>query len=327
MKSRFYTFILSCCAFIFVGYAQNQSFVYEFLSLPTSSTAAGLGGNVISSPEQDLNLVFHNPALLSANSHNQLALGYMNYVADIHFGNALYSRKINSLSAWMAGVRYLDYGHIQGNDQFGQSTGNIAAKDISLSGGYSFLMTDGLRGGISAHLIYSTLDEYTSLGLAFDLGLYYFNEDKLFWAGLTAKNLGSQFKPYADTHERLPWDIQIGVSKKLEHAPFRFSLTSERIWEWGIQDIKWYEQCLRHCIVGIEFLPSEAFQISLGYNIRRRMDLSIAQRNPLSGLSAGCRFKVKQFHIGLAYAKYHLSGNSLSFNISTPLSKSSLSQR
>lgn len=322
MRNCFITIVLFCSAFFISGRAQNNSFTYEFLSLPASAKAAALGGNILSSPENDLSLSLHNPALLSSDNHHQLSLGYMNYVADIHFGNALYSRKINDISAWAAGVRYLDYGHIQGNDQFGQSTGKLAAKDIALSGTYSFLMTDYLRGGISANFIYSVLDEYTSLGMTVDLGLYYFNEEKLFWAGLVAKNLGSQFKPYQDTYERLPWDIQLGASKKLEHAPFRISLTAEHLWEWTLPDLKWHEQLLRHFIVGVEFMPSDAFHLALGYNIRRRVDLSIEQRNMLSGLSAGCHFKVKHLQIGLAYAKYHVSGNSLSFNISIPLSKS-----
>lgn len=322
MRSKIFAFLI--CCYSLAGWSQNHSFVYEFLSLPSSSLAAGLGGNQIATPEKDLSLSLHNPALLSGDYHHQLSLSYMNYVADIHVGSAIYARKINDLSTWMTAVRYLDYGHIPGMDIHGNSTGAIAARDMAISGGYSFLMTDYLRGGINANFIYSVLDEYSSLGMSVDLGLYYFNEEKLFWAGLTAKNLGSQFKAYQDSYERLPWDIQLGISKKLEHAPFRFSLTAERLWEWGLTELKWHEQILRHCILGVEFLPSEAFHLHIGYNVRRRVDLSIEQRNLLNGLSAGCSFSVKQVCIGLAYASYHLSGNSLSFSISTPLNHFSL---
>lgn len=322
MKHKILVFLFFCCSL--TGWSQHHSFVYDFLSLPSSSLAASLGGNQIANPEKDLALSLHNPALLSTEYHHQLALGYMNYVADIHVGNAIYTRKINDISSWMTAVRYLDYGHMQGADIHGNSTGDFAARDMAITGGYSFLMNDYLRGGISANFIYSILDEYSSLGMSVDLGLYYFNEDKLFWAGLTLKNLGGQFKAYQDTYERLPWDVQLGICKKLEHAPFRFSVTTERLWEWGLTDIKWHEQILRHLILGIEFMPSDAFHVNIGYNVRRRVDLSIEQRNMLSGLSAGCSFSVKQMRIGLAYAKYHLSGNSLSFSFTTPLSIFSL---
>ncbi len=318
--------VIACIFLIYTmaGLAQSHSFVYEFLTLPASSLAAGLGGNQIANPEQDPVLSLHNPALLSEESHNNLVLNYMNYVSDIHFGSAFYSRKINNRSSWMTAIRYLDYGQISATDEYGNALGSLPARDMTLTGGYAFLMAEGLRGGINANIISSVLDEYTSLGLGIDLGLYYFNEDKLFYAGMALKNLGRQFIAYDEQFESLPWDMQIGICKKLEHAPFRFSLCAERLWEWDIPDAKWHENLLRHFIVGVEFLPSDAFHINFGYNIRRRVDLSIEQRNLLSGMSAGCSFIWKQLRFGAAYAKYHLNGNSLSFSISTQLGKTSL---
>ena len=64
--------------------------VYEFLNLPTSGIVASLGGKVNALPDNDLNLVFHNPSLLNPEMDNQLVLNYVNYFADINFGYLSY---------------------------------------------------------------------------------------------------------------------------------------------------------------------------------------------------------------------------------------------
>lgn len=308
--------------------AETGAYVYEFLRLPVSTLAAGLGGNTVSSPEADPDLAFHNPALLSEKSHNGLSLGYMNYIADIHFGHAAFSRRINGHNAWMAAVRYLDYGLIEGYDRQHTYLGQVFAKDMAFTSGYAFQISRYWRGGIDVHLIYSLLDEYTSLGMAVDLGVYYARPENGFWAGLSVKSLGSQLTAYDEHYEALPWDIQIGLSKQLEHAPFRFSLTAQHFDRWtspyfdsGSQSVVDREKLLNrifcHLLLGVELLPSDNFHLALGYNARRRYELAIEQRSVLSGFSAAFSFQIKKMRFGASYAKYHLSGNSLQMNFST----------
>lgn len=307
--------------------AQTGAFVYDFLNLPVSSYAAGLGGTILSSPENDLNLALHNPAALSTDMHNMLSMGYMNYIADIHMGQAAYSRKINEHSSWLASIRYLDYGRIDGADEYNQTTWSTHAKDMAIGGGYAFLLSDYWRGGANMHFIYSVLDEYTSLGMVVDLGVYYKNPDKQFQAGLVVKNLGSQFTPYEDTYEPLPWDIQLGISKTLEHAPFRVSLTAWGFNSWAypytsettedvIDESTFVQNVFKHLLIGVELVPSDNFQLSIGYNARRRLELAIDQRTLLTGFSAGFSTKVKKLRVGASFAKYHLAGNSLQMTLS-----------
>ena len=52
---------------------------YSFLGLANAARVAALGGEVVSLRDDDINMVFHNPALLSAGMHNNLALNYVNY--------------------------------------------------------------------------------------------------------------------------------------------------------------------------------------------------------------------------------------------------------
>lgn len=62
--------------------------------------------------------------------------------------------------------------------------------------------------------LYSSLEKYTSIGLGVDVGLSYYNPDKGFSAGFTLKNMGAQLKAYNEDRLRLPWDVQIGFTKK-----------------------------------------------------------------------------------------------------------------
>lgn len=309
-------------------YAETGDYVYDFLQLPISSRASALGGVLVASPENDLNLAFHNPALLHPELHGTLSIGYMNYISDIQLGQAAYTRKTDEHKAWMAGIRYLDYGDITAADIYGQTYGRVLSEDMALTFCYSFAINDLWQAGIGAHLIYSLLDEYTSLGGGVDLGVHYSHPEHGLWAGIVVKNLGSQFRPYDEHYEPLPWDIQLGITKALEHAPFRLSCTAYRFnaWNPGYHDYshqktaregKFFPALLRHFIFGLDAVPSDNLTFSFGYNVGRRQDLALEQRTVFSGMSAGFSMKIKSFRLGASYSQYHISGNSLQMTFAT----------
>jgi hypothetical protein len=318
--------------------AQSAEAVYQFMDLPVSVSAAGVGGNSVSSPVNDLNLAFHNPALLSTDMHHSFSVGYMNYISDIQFGSAVYSRKINDRSAWMAGVRYIDYGSMVWTSAEDDILGETSAKDLALTGGYSWMLSEHWRAGGNISFIYSVLDEYTSAAVAVDLGVYYHSSSQLFSAGFVFKNLGAQIVAYDESYERMPWDIQLGVTQKLEHAPLRFTLTAQNLnassldylaeaestetTETSTSSFKEISQkVFKHVLLGVEFVPSDQFLLSLGYNYRRVSELSIDQRTPFGGFTAGFAFNVKNARVGASYAKYHAAGSSLQLTYGMNLQK------
>jgi hypothetical protein len=67
---------------------------YRFLDLTNSARAAALGGDVVSLRDDDINLVFHNPALLSPGMHGNLSLNYVNYFAGVNYGYASYAHAV-----------------------------------------------------------------------------------------------------------------------------------------------------------------------------------------------------------------------------------------
>lgn len=305
-------------------FGQTGERLFPFLELPVSVVAAGNGGQVVSSPAPDINLVYHNPALLGPSLTGQVAFGYMNYLADINTAFASYCRGIDDKSRWMAGIRFVDYGTMPWTSETNELLGETSGHDMVATGAYAWKLSTSWRAGASVNLINSVLDVYTSTAMGVDLGVYYENPDGLFTAGMSLVNLGSQLTAYDETYEPLPWDIRLGVSKKLAHAPFRFNVTarnlSQRSFNYmggaGLNNLNVAEQLFCRLVGGIDFLPSDQVQFSLGYNYRRVRELSIDQRTFFGGFSAGMLLRIKQMTVGASYATYHAGGNSLLMTLS-----------
>ena len=83
-------------------------------------------------------------------------------------------------------------------------------------------------------LISSKLEQYTSLGGAFDFGLIYIDESLDFNAAVVIRNIGTQFTTYAGLNEPLPLEIDLGLSQKLQNVPIRWHLTFENLQQWPI---------------------------------------------------------------------------------------------
>lgn len=316
--------------------AQEGDNVFTFLRYPSSAHANALGGHTVSLIERDPSLVFHNPALLGGEMDGLFNLNYMNYVADIHTGSAVYTKALRERSAWGVGVTFVSYGSIREVDREQTVLGAFSPADINLSGFYSYDLSDKWRGGVSLKLLYSTLAEYTSFGFAVDAGLSYYDTDNDFSYGIALKNLGAQLQGYDGRRERLPWDIQMGVSKKVGHAPFRYSITAMYLNRWkfsyidaNIKKTELNESFMRtlakHLIFGVDFVPSDNFWIGVGYNPKMNMDMKLQEGgNGLGGFSIGAGLKVARFDLSASVARYHPSALSLMLSISTALSTPAL---
>lgn len=318
------------------GHAQTGNSAYTFLNLPVSSHANALGGNNISIIEDDVTLIDQNPALLGPEMDLQLALNYMKYVADINIAGLTFAKSVGSYGALGFSLQYIDYGKFTQTESDGTVTGSFGAKDIAFNILYGHDFADRLRGGITAKMIYSSYEQYTALALGIDLGLNYYNPDKEFSASLLFKNLGGQLKKYNNTQEGMPWDIQLGISKTLEHAPFRISVTAWHLNKWdlsypAVQDNAnlseetiadksgFFSDLFRHLIFGIDFIPTRNVYVAIGYNYKTKTDMKTFGRSFLSGFSAGAGIRVKMFGIGASLAQHHTSGTSFMFNITTNL--------
>jgi len=292
-------------------------------------------------PDNDLNLVFHNPSLLNDTLDNALVLNYVNYLADINFGYFSYAKSFGHLGTFAAGIHYIHYGTFIAADETGQKTGDFSASEYSFNLFYSRRIDSLFSVGINLKPIISNLEKYNSFGLATDLGVTYYNPNSLFTAALVLKNIGIQISTYdGETREPLPFEIQLGLSQKLKHAPFRISLVAHNLQTYRLTYDKddsqdsvndpfagdsdepskledFAENIMRHLIFGLEFTPIKSFTFRVGYNYQRRKELQIPSKVSTVGFSWGFGFQVYKFQFSYGRATYHLAGASNHFSIST----------
>ncbi len=311
---------------------------YDFLNLINSARVASFGGDVIAINDNDFNLVFHNPALLIPEMNHDMVINYVNYFTDINYGYAAYGTKIKDYGIFSGGIQYINYGEFIAADERGLVTGEFKAAEYAINLVYSRSIDSSFRAGVNVKPIISTLEKYTSLGIATDLGVVYNKPRSLFTAALVIKNIGTQLKRYTNSKESLPFNIQLGISQKLKHAPLLFSVTFDHLEKWDLTYDKPVEetelspigeentestidkisdQFMRHIILGIEFSPVNNFYVRAGYNYRRRKEMLIESKTSTIGFSWGFGVKISKFHLSYGRATYHLAGASNHFSVST----------
>jgi hypothetical protein len=323
---------LALLALVFSLEAQESEQAYKFLRFPSSARVNALGGNNVSLVENDVSLVFQNPSLLGTEMNMNVNVSYLSYIADISQGSAVFAKTLTPLSAFAIGVNYVNYGNFIGTDEGGISTGSFDAKDIAVNGIYSRDLTDKLRAGLTGKLLYSNYEQYSSSAVGFDVGLSYFVEESDFTLAMVAKNIGAQLSSYNDKRLSLPWDFQIGMTRKLTHAPIRISLTGQYLNQWNFDRInkaneitgendKFLPTLFRHLVMGVEILPSSNFWIGVGYNPKVHSDLKLQNGNKWGGFNFGAGLRSKKINVAFAIAQYHPSAKAYQVSFTMDLSK------
>ncbi len=181
--------------------------------------------------------------------------------------------------------------------------------------------------------------------MAMDLSATYHNAKKQFTTALLVKNIGRQFSTYFEGREKepLPFEVQLGISKKLAHTPIRFNVDLIHLNNWNLayndsssvtnrdntldeearkelNKTGMVSELFRHVVVGTEFVLSPNFMIRFGYNFQRRSELAFDNKGGLIGFSWGLGFRIKKIHVSYGGASYHLAGTSNHFTITTTIS-------
>ena len=331
MRKIFILFFLTLSNFLVCAQEGNTAFTY--LLLPNSARASALGGTNVSIIENDLSLIYQNPGFLGQEMDKTINLNYLSYVGDIGAGSATFAKALGTKSAWGIGFNYFNYGNMLETTENDEILGDLSARDICGNIFFSSDLTESIRGGITGKFLYSDYFSNTAIGLGVDLGLSYYNRDKDLSIGLVGKNIGRQIKAYDTELLNLPWDIQLGLSQKLGHAPIRYSITAVNLARWESYDldgnkIPFPKTFFKHFVFGVELIPTDNFWVALGYSVKRGSDMSLTLNdgtgNTLGGFSIGAGLKVKAFSIGCSMAKYYPAATSLMVSISTSLAEMKL---
>lgn len=298
-------------------WAQNDSqSSYNYLRLPVSAHAAALGGDNITIVDDDPSLMFSNPALLLDATPKTIGLNYMNYMSGCHLLSASYNMEFAEKWNVGFGAEYLNYGTMKETDVNNNIIGEFSASDLALSGTLAYELAKNLSGGITMKMLYGKIASYSSMAVAFDLGLNYYHPDTDWSLSLAIKNLGGQISAYEDNFEKVPLDMQLGVSKQFSNSPIRLSMT--------FTDLNHLDYSLfKHLNVGGELLLSDQFYLALGYNFRRAKDMKVGSGDDEStggaGLSFGGGINLDRFKLNLSYGKYHVSSSAIVVNLAYTL--------
>ena len=309
--------------------------VYQFLNLAQSPRQAALGGKTVTVVDYDVNQAFYNPATINEKMHNRLSANYGSYYGEVSYGTAAYAYTYDRhLQTFHAGISYVNYGTFEGRDELGNLTSDFTGSEAALSLGYAYnLPWTDMYVGANAKLISSTLESYNSWGAAVDLGFLYVDVDNDINYGLTVRNLGFQIKPYQDTNEKLPLAIDAGISQLMLHVPIRWHVTLENLQQWNIafsnpnraqgsldggseeEKVSFFNNALRHVILGAELFPEKGFNLRLGYNFRRGEELRIVDKRNFSGISVGFGIRFGKVKFDYSYSRYTIAANTSLFGL------------
>ena len=309
MKKVVFTLLLTLL--VVTTTAQESQTEYNFLRLPVSAHAAALGGENITIIEDDPSLMFSNPALAASVSDKTIGLNYMNYMSGAHYGSASYTMILSEKATLGAGAQYINYGSMKEVDENNVQTGDFSASDLSINAMFAYQLGKRFVGGITAKFIYSNIGSYNSLAMGVDLGINYYDPEYEWSISAVAKNLGGQVKAFDDTYEKMPFDLQVGVSKTFAAIPLRLSAT--------LTDLTHYNyRFINHLNIGADIFLSQNIWVGAGYNFRRADEMKIQSGDEESshgaGFSFGAGLQLERFKLNLAYGKYHISSSSLVVN-------------
>lgn len=321
-------------------------YAFEFLRMSNSPHVTALGGLSVANPDNDISLALQNPALMRPGLHNELQLNYNSYYADIRVLNLQYGYYVPSINtSFAAGIQYLNYGSFTQTDQVGNINGDFKATDYALSLAASRSYQQHWRYGATVKFANSNLGVSTATAAAMDVGVNYYDTTTLWDIGVVAKNMGVMIDKYNDNipGEPIPFDLQLGISKRFRHMPLRLFTTIHHLYEWDVRynnpdDVAatnilgttdssksegshFTDKLFRHFIFGAELTFGKRIVVTGSYNFLRRKELAIDNAPGITGFAFGVGINLNKFQVHYGRSYYHVTGAYNEIGITMNLNK------
>ncbi len=292
---------------------------FDLLRLEPSARASALAGSIGSIPSNDPSAVLYNPALLTDEMHRGLSVSYLNHLSDISAGFASYARTIGNMGTFAAGIRYLTYGSFERADENGIRDGTtFGAGEAAVSLSYARQLTPSLRGGVTVHAAFASIDDAGAQALAADLGVLYSIPGPQIGLSASIHNVGTALSSLGERSDRLPVDLRIGVSKRLERIPLTVMLMGYNLHDYS-GDGSALDEALRHVNIAGEIRIGTPVAVRIGYNPRRHQELATGERLDLAGVSAGFGINLSRFNFDYAFNSWSELGGLHQLSVRTRL--------
>ncbi|MES2882821.1 MAG: type IX secretion system protein PorQ [Bacteroidota bacterium] len=311
-------FFLSCA--ICTAQTIGGNAVYNFLKLPATPMLTATGGVNTSYHNNDVGVSLNNPSLLKSNLHGQINFSFNGLPGGIKAysaGGAYHHTKSNA--TFGAGVFFIDYGSTPQTDAAGNVSGNFRPVDFALQLSAAKKYLEKWSYGATIKFIYSGYSQYSSNAIAVDAGVLYDDTAAQFSISFLAQNMGMQLKSYAGEKEDLPFDMQLGFTKRLAKAPLGFSVTAQSIHRFNIlyndtlfnndngtsANNSFLPKLFLHFVIATHIYLGPHLEAAIGYNHLRRSELQLpGGGSGLAGFSTGLRLKFNKLEVQFARSGY-----------------------
>jgi len=321
-------------------FSQIDNSSFNSLNFNSSSRSISLGGDVISIVDDDVSLACVTPSLLNQSMNRKIAFNFVDYFSDINYLSVHFATNVSDNLMLFSGLDAINYGDFIGTDDVGNQISTFSANDQILTFGLSKILSDKFILGSNLRILNSNLETYHALSISSNISVTYNSQEERLVLTFLMKNFGRSIKSYTSEKEDLPFELQFGLSKYLEHLPFRYYLHIHNLQQYDIsndfslneiydpltnsivyKDESVAKKLLRHLSIGGELNPfRKSFFLRLGFNFQRREDLDLVSNMTFSGFSFGTGFSIKNIQINYSRSSYHAQHMINTFSVITNLS-------
>lgn len=327
--------VSSIFSFELTGQGTGGQNVFPVLGLSDNARTTAYGGQQIAMTEADIQMIGNNPALLNENLHQHFNFSTLFLPAGINVQHLAYAHSFDRFTSALQ-LQFVNYGSFKQTDIEGNELGNFTGNDLVFSYSSAYQLHKWTFGG-TAKFIHSSLEAYKANAIAADLGIVWHDEKSNFSFGAAVNNIGTTLKSFNGTEEieDLPFDVQLGLSKRLKHVPFRFSLNMHDLHRWNIryddpneaetsifgeeeQDKNYFaDELFRHFLFAGEFYLGKPLRIQIAYNHKIRQEMRLDNRAGLAGFSFGVGIITKKFTFNYGIGVNSLAGSAHHLGFST----------
>jgi hypothetical protein len=298
---------------VYAGNSNAGTAAYSFLKIGTGAKSQALGGAFVGLADDETAL-YYNPGGLTAKAEaieiyddlldkpveepevkNRFTATYINYLLDFQYGFLGYTRELDDRSAAGISISYQNYGTFNRLNVDGDNMGTFGASDIAIGMTYSKRLQPRFSAGATGKFIYEKIDDYSSNGLALDLGIMYLlHEEGSSRLGVALTNLGAQLSGLTETHkDPLPTKLAVGLSHRLRGLPFLFSSEAGKPFD---NDF--------YIALGAELVSLKPLFVRVGWSSTGKDYRTGDDSDTLAGFAGGFGYNYDKYTIDYSYASY-----------------------